>query len=353
MSLTPTISLPVRLGDQLELWQQSLRQFGYKLRVALPGFAYNFDAVRQVCSVQLAIRENMVNPELQQIDHVAIDDLTDVPVLQSHAGGFSLTLPIPDGTECLVIFADRSIDDWWQSSKVGNQLAPWRTHDLSDGFVILGPWSQKNVKQLVGYSANTAQFRKDDGTVYAELAQQDLNLVAPQNVTITCNQFHVKSSTTSIFDNLIETSGYATRTGVGGSYTGHWFNFDYSGGLQAWIDYTNLGMVQIISDYRLKQYVEPLRFGRSLIDRLKPITYELRDIPNDLFKSDGKRHAGLIAHEVQEVIPSAINGEKDAMTEKGTIQPQTLNLVDLLAVLIAAVQDLSFKMGIVEEHLNL
>ena len=48
---------------------------------------------------------------------------------------------------------------------------------------------------------------------------------------------------------------------------------------------------------------------------------------------------GFIADELQQVIPSAVNGEKNALTSKGTIQPQTINIVPVVAVLTKAVQE--------------
>ena len=46
-----------------------------------------------------------------------------------------MTFPIKTGDECLVVFACRAIDVWWQSGGV-QPPAETRMHDLSDGFVI-------------------------------------------------------------------------------------------------------------------------------------------------------------------------------------------------------------------------
>ena len=72
---------------------------------------------------------------------IALPELLDVPVVLPRAGDYVITLPIRPGDECLVVFADQCIDAWWQSGGVQNQMDR-RRHDLSDGFAILGVWSQ-------------------------------------------------------------------------------------------------------------------------------------------------------------------------------------------------------------------
>jgi hypothetical protein len=58
------------------------------------------------------------------------------------------------------------------------------------------------------------------------------------------------------------------------------------------------------SDYRLKENIAPLTGAIEKVLRLKPSTYT--------WKIDGSVGEGFIAHELQEVIPQAVSGEKDA-----------------------------------------
>ena len=64
-----------------------------------------------------------------------------MPVVFPGGGGFALTFPVAAGDECLVVFASRCIDAWWQSGGVGEPMEP-RMHDLSDGFALIGVRSQ-------------------------------------------------------------------------------------------------------------------------------------------------------------------------------------------------------------------
>jgi hypothetical protein len=68
------------------------------------------------------------------------------------------------------------------------------------------------------------------------------------------------------------------------------------------------------SDYRLKNTIAPMTGALAKVALLKPCTYKW-----NVDNSDGQ---GFIAHELAEVVPQCVSGEKDAMrTEKYEISP--------------------------------
>lgn len=138
---------------------------------------------------------------------------------------------------------------------------------------------------------------------------------------------------------VIVTQGYRGRTGFGGSEV-NTFNIAWNGsGADLWIDTSNVGQIQTTSDYRIKQNVRPMVTNASdRVRKLRPVLYESKDV--EIFKSDGLTREGFIAHELQAVIESAVQGEKDALTPDGKIQPQTLNLAPIVAVLTKCVQEI-------------
>ena len=83
----------------------------------------------------------MFSDETGKTSSVNMPLLPDVPVVFPGGGGFTLTFPVASGDECLVVFASRCIDAWWQSGGVGEPMEP-RMHDLSDGFALVGVRSQ-------------------------------------------------------------------------------------------------------------------------------------------------------------------------------------------------------------------
>ena len=63
------------------------------------------------------------------------------------------------------------------------------------------------------------------------------------------------------------------------------------------------------SDHRLKENVTPITDALSRVNQLKPSRFN--------FIADADRTVdGFLAHEVQEIIPEAIRGEKDAMMDE-------------------------------------
>lgn len=89
------------------------------------------------------------------------------------------------------------------------------------------------------------------------------------------------------------------------------------------------------SDYRLKEDILPMTEGLAKVALLKPVTYK--------WKSDGTDGQGFIAHELAEVCPDAVSGEKDALKEDGSIMPQGIDTSFLVATLTAAIQELNAK----------
>ena len=138
-------------------------------------------------------------------------------------------------------------------------------------------------------------------------------------------------------------SGYACKAGQTGAFSGNGFNINWTGSAaQLWIDTVNLGTITTVSDYRIKQDVQDMvSTALSRVKLLRPITYTLASIGP--FKADGVIRESFIAHELQAIIPSSVNGEKDAVDEEGNIQPQTVDLAPVVSVLTKALQELNDK----------
>jgi len=86
------------------------------------------------------------------------------------------------------------------------------------------------------------------------------------------------------------------------------------------------------SDYRLKENIQPMINALSTIAALKPCRYT--------WKFDGSDGQGFIAHELQEIMPDCVTGEKDAMEADGvTPRYQGIDTSFLVATLTAAIQE--------------
>jgi len=97
------------------------------------------------------------------------------------------------------------------------------------------------------------------------------------------------------------------------------------------------------SDYRLKDNIASMTGALAKVAQLNPVTYT--------WKVDGSASQGFIAHELQEVIPEAVTGEKDAVDANGNPQYQGVDTSFLVATLTAAIQELKAELDTVKAEL--
>ena len=102
---------------------QALKQEIFEsLHCALPGTVVSFDAETQTAVIRPAVK---------------LRSGTDMPLLR----GIPVFMPVPfevqEGAACLVVFADRDIDSWFETGEA--EVPPsGRMHSLSDGFAFVG-----------------------------------------------------------------------------------------------------------------------------------------------------------------------------------------------------------------------
>ena len=77
---------------------------------------------------------------------------------------------------------------------------------------------------------------------------------------------------------------------------------------------------------------------------LKPVTYK--------WNADGSDGEGFIAHELAEVCPHAVTGEKDAVDADGNPKYQGIDTSFLVATLTAAIQELKAEVDSLKSQLN-
>jgi hypothetical protein len=85
------------------------------------------------------------------------------------------------------------------------------------------------------------------------------------------------------------------------------------------------------SDYRLKENIASMTGALDTVAQLNPVTYN--------WKADGSNGQGFIAHELQEVVPDCVTGEKDAVDAEGNPKYQGIDTSFLVATLTAAIQE--------------
>jgi hypothetical protein len=87
------------------------------------------------------------------------------------------------------------------------------------------------------------------------------------------------------------------------------------------------------SDYRLKENIVPVESGLNRLMQLKPSKFN--------WITTGEEAEGFIAHELQEIFPYAVAGEKDAIySSTGNIKPQSVDYGRITPLLVKAIQEL-------------
>lgn len=171
-----------RLGDDEETLRMAFDSNLANLWTALPCIISAVDFGANTVSAQPAIKGTTTNPN-GSTQSVNLPMLVDVPLVFPTAGGYSITFPVAVGDECLVIFASRCIDGWWQSGGV-QEAMEFRMHDLSDGFAIIGTRSQ--ARTITDWNTSNLQIRSDDHSTFIEVDKTGkVNITAPTSMTLT------------------------------------------------------------------------------------------------------------------------------------------------------------------------
>ena len=201
-----------------------------------------------------------------------------------------------------------------------------------------------------GVNSNYAGFFTATGNTTTNVGGYFSATGAPFNnyaIIVPANEGRVGIGTSAPVDQLeiaggfVRSTGYRCRTGTAGSYPGNVFNINWNGATaQLWIDTFNVGTFQFTSDRRLKDNILTMN-GNALsrVMQLKPVSFKYKNIPDTIFTGSDVVTEGFIADELQEVIPSAVNGDKNALTKEGKIQPQTINTAPIVSVLTKAIQE--------------
>jgi hypothetical protein len=133
-----------------------------------------------------------------------------------------------------------------------------------------------------------------------------------------------RSSATCAFFNRFTTTGDIVQIRYAGSNVG---SISYNG--------VNT-LYNATSDYRLKEDLKDYN-ALNIINQLK--TYDFK------WKKAGIRDYGMMAHELQEVLPNYVNGDKDSIDENGKINPQGVDYSKIVPILVKAIQELNAKLN--------
>jgi hypothetical protein len=200
-------------------------------------------------------------------------------------------------------------------------------------------WQKLNITALqTVFGTNGSERMRIDGsgTVLIGKSTTDIATVGSY-ITSTAGIY----TTFTISSGTNEMSIY-NNTSTGGNAR---FDFRVANVSKGYIQWNNTNTTfSTTSDYRLKENVAPMIGALDTVAKLKPVTYK--------WKTDGSDGQGFIAHELQEVVPECVTGEKDAVDEEGKPIYQGIDTSFLVATLTAAIQELKAELNVVKSELN-
>lgn len=196
------------------LIRDQMRATSYDINCHRVGKIVNFNPSSMTCDVQIL----ELKPKI--FDGVArFPQLNDLPLVINGANDSWITFGNIVGSECLIHFNDRDIDNWFET---GEEYEPNsnRLHNLSDGFVTLSPRSMPNV---INYDTENMHIHNGSCDIIIsnnsiQITNGTCNLLMSGD-TITITGKVVVSDTVTASDCLSDTISGKTHT-HGGVTTG-------------------------------------------------------------------------------------------------------------------------------------
>lgn len=160
--------------DLRDALDQAVREAMLQINCHAIGTIQSFDPAKQTVQATLNYPKSVLRSDgAGGYKPVLIDYpiLLDVPVVILSGGPAALTFPIQKGDQCLILFNDRDIDNWFQSGQKV-PLASSRLHSLSDAIALVGLRPSSN--PLANYDATHAGFRWGDALL--QLSESKIKL---------------------------------------------------------------------------------------------------------------------------------------------------------------------------------
>jgi len=104
-------------------------------------------------------------------------------------------------------------------------------------------------------------------------------------------------------------------------------------------NYTNFraSAFSVQSDYRVKENIAPIENAISKVNQLNPVRFNY--VEGCMSYTGGNLVDGFLAHEVSNIVPEAVIGDKDAVKEDGTPLYQSLDQAKLIPIMVKAIQE--------------
>lgn len=146
------------MADNLETIRDVINDRLRGVNTCIPGRIESYNASTRKAEVQPLIQEKYADGQV-----LTLPKITGVPVVMQSTSSAGLVFPVANGDPCLLLFAQRSIDQWLSQGGI-QQSADKRMHAMSDAIAILGlfPFSESHS------DGSGVRLHNDDGEIRIE-----------------------------------------------------------------------------------------------------------------------------------------------------------------------------------------
>jgi len=253
---------------------------------------------------------------------VGVENRADGRITSTRSGNTNLLLNRLSSDGDIVQF----YKDGTQVGSIGVVSADRMYFSTADG---LGLQLDKDNSRIVPVGADGSTFNNN-----VSLGSSGLEF---KNLYLSGNATHgttPSSSAAGVFTEAVGRTTYSSGSGTGG-----FSNLKFINGNGTVGTVTTSGSATAYntsSDYRLKENVVAMSGATERLKQLKPSRFN--------FIADADTTVdGFLAHEVQDIVPEAISGTKDAVDEDGNPEYQGIDQSKLVPLLVATIQELEAR----------
>lgn len=151
-----------RSPTQAEVIQAAITQGFVDLHTMLPGQIEKYDPVQQKADIKPLIKRTVILSDGTELDPESLPVIANVPIIFPQGSGFFFSIPLKKNDYVMLLFCERSIDQYISGDGVDTDPIDVRMHDLSDAVAFPGfvPYS-KTLKNVVKDEMRLGQ--DDDG----------------------------------------------------------------------------------------------------------------------------------------------------------------------------------------------
>ncbi len=138
-----------------------------RIRTTLPARISSFDKDTQTATVVLAVQSYRWDVDLEEPVAYQPEPIARCPVYFPTGGGYTLRFPLEKGDDCLVLVAERSIDEWAATGEATNIPRDLRRFDLSDAIVL--PGLHPTARAVADFDDDKLRLGKEDASGMVEI----------------------------------------------------------------------------------------------------------------------------------------------------------------------------------------